>query len=192
MTPKILALGGALRRDSFNQLLAARAAAGAVEADAGVTVISLRDFPMPLYDADIQAASGLPGEAKRLKALFREHHGLLIASPEYNGSFSGALKNAIDWISRSESREEPSMAVFAGKTAAVCSASPGALGGLRGLVPLRMLLGTLGVAVLPEQVTVGQAASAFTPDGRLADEKLDARVRGLGASLARHLGKLLA
>lgn len=192
MTPRILAFGGALRRDSFNQKLAARAAEGAREAGAEVTLIALREFPMPPYDYEIQAASGLPAEAKRLKALFREHQGLLIASPEYNSSFSGVLKNAIDWISRSESKDEPSMAAFAGKTAAICAASPGALGGLRGLVPLRMMLGNMGVNVLPDQVTVGGADKAFAPDGRLLDEKLDARVRGLGASLTRHLAKLLA
>lgn len=191
MKPKILAFGGALRRDSFNQKLAARAAEGAREAGADVTVIALRDFPMPLYDFDIQAAGGLPDEAKRLKALFREHHGFIIASPEYNSSFSGALKNAIDWISRSESKDEPSMAVFSGKMAAICSASPGALGGLRGLVPLRMLLGNIGVTVLSDQVTLPNAGAAFTDDGKLADEKLDARVRALGATLARHVAKLL-
>lgn len=189
--PRILAFGGALRRDSFNQKLAARAAEGAREAGAEVTLIALRDFPMPIYDFDIQSSSGLPEEAKRLKALFREHHGLLIASPEYNSSFSGALKNAIDWISRSESKEEPPLVAFSGKTAALCAASPGALGGLRGLVPLRMLLGNIGVTVLPDQVTVPNAGSAFAPDGRLTDEKLDARVRALGATLARHLAKLI-
>ncbi len=190
--PRILAFGGALRRDSFNQKLAARAAEGAREAGADVTLIALRDFPIPIYDFDIQSSSGLPDEAKRLKALFREHHGLLIASPEYNSSFSGALKNAIDWISRSESKDEPPMVAFAGKSAAICAASPGALGGLRGLVPLRMMLGNIGVMVLPDQVTVPNAGSAFTPDGKLADEKLDARVRALGATLARHLAKLMA
>jgi NAD(P)H-dependent FMN reductase len=191
MTPRILAFGGALRRESFNQKLAERAAEGAREAGADVTVIALRDFPMPLYDFEIHAASGLPEEAKRLKALFQAHHGFIIASPEYNSSFSGALKNAIDWVSRSEAKDEPPLSAFKGKTAALLAASPGALGGLRGLVPLRMLLGNIGVHVLPDQVTIPNADSAFAPDGRLLDEKLDMRVRGLGAALARHLVKLL-
>lgn len=192
MTPRILAFGGSLRRESFNQRLAAIAAAGAREAGADVTVIALRDFPLPMYDFDLQAAGGLPPEAKRLKALFREHHGLIIASPEYNSSFSAALKNAIDWISRSESNEEPPLVAFREKTAVLCAASPGALGGLRGLVPLRMLLANIGVTVLPDQVTVPNASSAFTADGRVSDEKLDARVRALGATLARHLARHLA
>ncbi len=191
-TPRILCFGGSLRRDSFNQRLAARAAQGARESGADVTVIALRDFPMPLYDGDLEASSGLPAVAKRLKALFREHHGLLIASPEYNSSFSAVLKNTIDWISRAETRDEPSLVAFAGKTAALCAASPGALGGLRGLVPLRMLLGNIGVTVLPDQVTVGSAGRAFAPDGSLMDAQWDARVRALGVTLTRHVARQLA
>lgn len=190
VTPKILVFGGSLRRDSVNHKLAAIAAAGAREAGAQVTLIALRDFPLPLYDGDLEAADGLPAEAKRLKALFREHHGLVIASPEYNSSITAALKNAIDWVSRAESKDDVS--VFAGKTAILCAASPGALGGLRGLVHLRAILGNMGVTVLPDQVAVGQAYQAFTPEGSLADAKQDQRVRQLGATLTRHLAKLLA
>ncbi len=188
--PKILVFGGSLRRDSVNQKLAAVAAAGARAAGAEVTLIALRDFPMPIYDGDIEAASGLPEQARRLKALFREHHGFIISSPEYNSSITAALKNAIDWVSRAESKDDVS--VFAGKTAILCAASPGALGGLRGLVHLRAILGNIGVTVLPDQVAVGQAYQAFAPDGALVDAKQDQRVRHLGATLARHLAKLLA
>jgi NAD(P)H-dependent FMN reductase len=188
--PKILVFGGSLRRDSVNQKLAAIAAAGAREAGAEVSLIALRDFPMPIYDGDIEAASGLPEPTRRLKALFREHHGLIIASPEYNSSITAALKNAVDWVSRAESKDDVS--VFAGKTAILCAASPGALGGLRGLVHLRAILGNMGVTVLPDQVAVGQAYQAFTPEGALSDAKLDQRVRQLGVTLTRHLAKLLA
>lgn len=190
IVPKILALGGSLRRDSVNQKLAAVAAAGAREAGADVTLIALRDFPMPIYDGDLEATGGLPEHARRLKALFRSHHGLIIASPEYNSSITAALKNAIDWVSRAESKDDAS--VLAGKTAILCAASPGALGGLRGLVHIRAILGNMGVTVLPDQVAVGQAYQAFTPEGGLADGKLDQRVRQLGVTLARHLAKLLA
>lgn len=188
--PRILVFGGSLRRDSVNQKLAAVAAAGARDAGADVTLIALRDFPMPIYDGDLEAASGLPEHAKRLKALFREHHGLIIASPEYNSSITAALKNAVDWVSRAESKDDAS--VFAGKTAILCAASPGALGGLRGLVHIRAILGNMGVTVLPDQVAVGQAYQAFTPEGALVDAKQDQRVRQLGATLVRHLSKLLA
>jgi NAD(P)H-dependent FMN reductase len=191
-TPRILAFGGSLRRDSYNQKLAAVAAQGAREAGAEVTLIALRDFPMPLLDQDVEAASGLPDAAKRLKQLFREHHGLLIASPEYNSSITAALKNAIDWVSRTESDDEPSLAAYSGKAAILCAASPGALGGLRGLVHVRAILGNIGVTVLPDQVAVAKAYEAFREDGSLADEKLAARVKGLGAQLARHLAKVLA
>ena len=189
-TPRILVFGGSLRRDSVNQKLAAVAAEGARQAGAEVSLIALRDYPLPVYDGDLESASGLPENARRLKALFREHHGLIIASPEYNSSIAGALKNAIDWVSRAESKDDVS--VIAGKTAILCAASPGALGGLRGLVHIRAILGNLGVTVLPEQVAVGQAYQAFTPEGALVDPKVDQKVRNLGGALARHLAKLLA
>jgi len=191
-TPRILAFGGSLRRDSFNQKLAAIAAAGACAAGAEVTLLALRDFPLPVFDQDLEAAEGLPASAKQLKQLFREHHGLLIAAPEYNSSISGALKNAIDWVSRAETDDEPPLVAFTGKTAALCAASPGALGGLRGLVTVRSILGNIGVTVLPDQVAVSKAHEAFRADGWLADEKQAARVQKLGTQLAQHLAKLLA
>ncbi len=191
-TPRILAFGGSLRRDSYNQKLAAIAAAGGREAGAEVTVISLRDFALPVFDEDLEATSGMPEAAKRLKAIFREHNGLIIASPEYNSSITAALKNAIDWVSRGESDDEPALSALAGKTAVVCSASPGGLGGLRGLVHLRAILGSIGITVLPDQIAIGKAYEAFTPDAALVDAKQQARVKALGSNLANHLSKLLA
>lgn len=191
-TPKILVFGGSLRRDSFNQKLAAIVAEGAREAGAEVTLIALRNFPLPVFDQDLEDASGKPEQAARLKAIFREHDGLIIASPEYNSSITAALKNAIDWVSRADSDDEPPLSALSGKTAVLCSASPGALGGLRGLVHLRSILGNIGITVLPDQVAVGGAYQAFDADGNLADEKQAARVKGLGAALTRHLSKLLA
>ncbi len=190
--PRILAFGGSLRRASFNQKLATIAAEGAREAGAEVTVVELRDFPLPVFDEDVEAEGGLPEAAKKLKQLFREHHGLIIASPEYNSSLTAALKNALDWVSRAESDDEPPLVAFAGKTAILCAASPGALGGLRGLVQVRAILGNIGVTVLPDQVAVSKAYEAFREDGTLANEKQTAKVKSLGAQLARHLAKLLA
>ena len=157
-----------------------------------MTVIALRDFPLPVFDQDLEAAEGMPAAAKKLKQLFREHHGLIIASPEYNSSITAALKNAIDWVSRTETDDDPPLAAFAGKTAILCAASPGALGGLRGLVHVRAILGNIGVTVLPDQLAVSQAHAAFRPDGSLSDEKQAAKVKNLGAQLAKHLAKLLA
>lgn len=192
-TPRILAFGGSLRRDSHNHKLAAIAAAGASAAGAEVTHLCLRDFPLPVFDEDLESAHGLPESAKRLKEIFRAHHGLIIASPEYNSSVTAALKNAIDWVSRSESDDEPPLSALSGKTAILCSASPGALGGLRGLVHLRTILGNIGITMLPDQIAVSKAHEAFAADGQsLADAKMDARVRKLGTTLCHHLTKMLA
>lgn len=191
-TPRILAFGGSLRRDSFNQKLAAIAAEGAKEAGAEVTVIALRDFPLPVFDEDLERESGKPEAAVRLKRLFAEHDGLIIASPEYNSSVTAALKNAIDWVSRVDGPDEPMLSALAGKSAVICAASPGGLGGLRGLVHLRAILGNIGITVLPDQVAVGGAYQAFDSAGALVDPKRSAEIRRLGGTLASHLAKLLA
>ena len=188
-TPRILALGGSLRRDSFNQKLASIAAEGAREAGAEVTLIKLSDFPMPLFDQDFEAEHGMHPEAKRLKELFLSHQGLLIASPEYNSGYSAALKNAIDWVSRAETPEEPPISALAGKSALIMATSPGGLGGLRGLVQLRMLLGNLGITLLPDQIAIPSAFQAFGPDGHLVDPKQEASVKALGFALAHYLRK---
>jgi NAD(P)H-dependent FMN reductase len=192
VTPRILAFGGSLRRDSYNQKLVTIAAEGARAAGAEVTLIALREFSLPVFSEDLEAAEGLPAPAKRLKQLFLEHHGLLISSPEYNSSISGALKNTIDWVSRAESDDEPVLAAYSGKTAILCSASPGSLGGLRALVHVRAILGNIGVTVLPDQVSVSKADGAFRPDGSLVDQDQSARVKRLGARLAQHLAKMLS
>ncbi len=191
-TPRILAFGGSLRRESYNQKLATIAAAGAREAGAEVTLISLRDFPMPVFDEDLEAESGMPESAKKLKALFAEHDGLLIASPEYNSSITAALKNAIDWVSRTTTDDEPSLSALSGKSAIILSASPGGLGGIRGLVHLRSILGNIGITMLPDQMAIPKAYEAFAEDGSFRDAKQQGRVKALGAGLAHHLQKLLA
>jgi len=188
--PKIVALAGSLRADSFNRKLIALAAEAARAAGAEVTVVDLRALALPMYDQDLEDASGLPEGARTLKALLRASHGLLIASPEYNSSISGALKNAIDWASRAETDDEPPLAAFRGKTAALLAASPGALGGLRGLVTVRSILGNIGVLVLPDQVCIGTAHEAFDASGRLTDDAKTRRVAALAAALVATAGKL--
>ena len=148
MTPRILAYAGSTRRKSFNKKLVQNAAQGAREAGAEVTLLDLKDFPLPLFDQDLEAEQGMPENGKKLKKLFIDHDGLLIASPEYNSSFPAVLKNAIDWVSRPAPGEQ-SLLAFRGKVATLMSASPGALGGLRGLVHVRSILGNIGVIVLP-------------------------------------------
>ena len=168
MPPRILAFAGGLRKDSFNKKLAAIAVSGARKAGAEVTFINLKDLPLPLFDQDLESEQGMPENGARLKKLFIDHDGLLIAAPEYNSSITAVLKNAIDWVSR-QGPGEPPLVAFQGKAAILMSASPGALGGLRALVHVRSILGNIGVIVLPDQVAVARAHEAFRPDGSLAD-----------------------
>jgi chromate reductase, NAD(P)H dehydrogenase (quinone) len=187
--PRILAFAGSTRRESFNRRVLRIAAAGAEKAGAQVTVVELADYPMPLYNQDLQEAEGLPESVVKLKQLFLEHDGLLIASPEYNSSITPLTKNTIDWVSRQAEGEGP-LAAFRGKVAALVSASPGALGGLRGLVHLRSILGNIGVLVLPEQGAVSQAHQAFAEDGRIKDEHRHKSVETVGSQLAELIRKL--
>ena len=192
MTPKIVAFAGSTRTGSFNKMLVALAADAAHAGGATVTVVDLRELALPLFDEDLEDTSGLPEGAKKLKTLLRECDGFLIASPEYNSSITAVLKNAIDWASRSESDDEPPLAAFRGKVAALCSASPGALGGLRGLVHLRVILGNIGVVVLPDQVCISAAHEAFDGAGKLKDERKAKQVAAQARGLVDFLGKLKA
>lgn len=186
--PKILAFAGATRTGSFNKKLVRIAAAGAREAGAEVTLIDLRDFPLPLYDGDLETEHGLPENGRKLKDLFIAHDGVMISTPEYNSSVPGVLKNAIDWVSRPVSGQPPYEA-FAGKPAVIMSASSGAFGGARSLIDLRKILGTVQLLVLPNQISLPFAGKAFADDGRLIDEKRDSAVRQLGATLVEFLRK---
>ena len=188
--PKIIAFAGSLRAGSLNKKLLVVAADAARAAGAEVTVVDLRELALPLYDQDIEDASGLPEGAKKFKALLRASDGFLIASPEYNSSITAALKNAIDWASRAEADDEPPLAAFRGKTAALIAASPGALGGLRGLVTVRSILGNIGVIVLPDQVCIGAAHEAFDEAGKLKDERKTKQVAALAKGLVGVLAKL--
>jgi NAD(P)H-dependent FMN reductase len=189
--PKILAFAGSTRTESFNKKLVKIAAEAARKAGADVTLIDLRDFPMPLYDGDLEARDGQPEHAKKLKQLMLGHHGFLISSPEYNSSLPAVLKNSIDWVSRPVPGEPPLVA-FTDKTGALMSASPGQLGGLRCLVHLRAILGNINVCVIPDQVAVPRAHEAFNADGSLKDAKQQASIEKLGTKLAALTAKLIA
>ncbi len=187
--PKILAFAGSARKDSFNKKLIKIAAEGARKTVAEVTVIDLLDYPMPIMDEDLESKEGLPVNAKRFKELMIAHDGFLIASPEYNSSISPLLKNVIDWASRREKNEPPLLA-YKGKVAGLMSASPGALGGLRGLVTVRALLGNIGVIVLPGQRAISNAKDAFFEDGNLKDERIQTEVEVLGRDVSEMIKKL--
>ena len=190
--PKILVFAGSLRTASYNKKLARLAAEAARAAGAEVTYVDLRELAMPIYDEDLETAQGLPEGAKRLKQMIREHHGLLIASPEYNSSMTAALKNALDWASRPEGEKENTADAFRGKFAALMAASPGALGGLRGLVHLRAMLGNIDVTVLPTQVTVSAAYDAFDEKDQLKDERKAKQITALAQGLVEFVRKHLA
>jgi NAD(P)H-dependent FMN reductase len=182
--PKILVLAGSARLDSIHRKLARETVAALRAAGLEATLADLRDFPMPIYDGDLEAGQGLPTAAKALKELARRHDGFAIASPEYNGSFPALLKNALDWISRPEPGERP-LEVFRGKVAAILSASPGPGGGQRVLRHLRELLEMMSVTVIPEQLSVARANAAFDTNGRLVrDEDLEG-LQKLAAALAQ-------
>ena len=187
--PRILAFAGSTRQNSYNKTMVRIAAKAAEQAGAEVNVIDLRDYPLPIFDEDLEK-SGTPENARKLKELFIQHQGLLIASPEYNSSITAVLKNTMDWVSRPASGEPPLVA-YRDKVASLMSASPGALGGLRGLVHLRSILGNIGVIVLPDQIAVPKAHEAFDSDGRLKDGKQQAGVERLGVGLVEVVRKLM-
>jgi chromate reductase len=187
--PRILAFAGSARRESFNKTMIKIAAAGAEAAGAKVTLVDLADYPMPLFNQDEEAAEGLPENTVKLKKLFLEHDGLLLACPEYNSSITPLWKNTIDWVSRQAPGEGP-LAAYKGKVATIMSASPGKLGGLRGLVTLRSILGNIGVTVLPEQIAIAEAHNNFTPDGKHQDAKMQESIEKLGRGLAEFLKRL--
>ena len=190
-TPKILAFAGSTRTESFNKKLIQVAIKGARAAGAEVTSIDLRDFPLPLFDEDLEEKDGLPPNARKIKDLMLAHQGFLISCPEYNSSITGVLKNTIDWASRSVPNQKP-LACFTDKVISLMSASPGVLGGLRGLVHVRAILGNIGAIVLPTQVAVSKAHEAFNPDGTLKDAKQQASVEQLGTNVVKILQKLNA
>ncbi len=179
---RILGFAGSAREESYNKKLIRIALRGAANAGAEVQYVDLRDHPLPLYDGDDESTQGLPETLEALRADFRRADGLLIASPEYNGFLSPMLKNTVDWLSRSK-EASPDLSAFQGKVAAIMAASPGPLGGLRGLRGLRELLTNLGITVVPNQITIRSAFTAFDPDDAFVDETQAKRVEALGAEL---------
>jgi chromate reductase, NAD(P)H dehydrogenase (quinone) len=189
MTPKILAFAGSLRAGSLNKKVLQVAAEGARQAGAEVTVIDLRDFDMPMYNEDDHQRDGFPPGAIALQDLFLQHNGLMICSPEYNGSIPGGMKNAIDWVSRKRDAEQKMYAAFADKVGGIMTASPGSFGGLRCLAHLRSVLNMASVHVVPLEIAVTFANQKFDGD-TMTDENTKRLLERLGADVASSIRKL--
>src|SRR3954453_13768913 len=180
---KILVIPGSLRSGSLNAKLAAVAAHALAREGAEVTRISLSDFPLPIYDGDLQAKSGVPKHAVNLKRMMSAHHGVLIVTPEYNSSVPALLKNAIDWVSRVQDAHETRGQVFRDRVFAIASASGNRLGGARALAALRLILSARHATVVPNQLALSFAEEAYDDTDRL---KHPADIEALKA-LARQL-----
>src|SRR5215831_16305441 len=165
--PKILVIPGSLRTGSHNVKLAAVAAYEFAQAGVEVTRISLADFPLPIYDGDLQAKSGVPKHAVNLKRMMASHHGVLIVTPEYNSSVPALVKNSIDWVSRVQDAHESRGQVFRDRVFAIASASGGRLGGTRALAALRLILTACHATVLPNQLALSFAEEAYDDKDRL-------------------------
>jgi chromate reductase, NAD(P)H dehydrogenase (quinone) len=178
--PRILVFAGSIRTGSFNLRLAALAAKELALAGADASYISLQDFPMPLYDGNLEAKSGAPENAIKLKRMMMAHAGVFIASPEYNASITPLLKNTLDWISRVRDGKETPLAAYKDRVFALGSASNGPFGGMRSLLALRQVLEIgCGALVLPEQISVIRAADAYDEMGGLKDERTAEHLRAV-------------
>src|SRR6476660_5222893 len=180
---KIAIIPGSLRSGSLNAKLAAVAAHELVVAGVEVTRISLADFPLPIYDGDLQAKSGVPKNAVNLKRMIGAHHGVLIVTPEYNSSVPALVKNTIDWVSRVQDRHETRGQVFRERAFAIAAASGGRLGGSRALAAVLLILSACHAAVIPNQLALSFAEHAYDDMDHLkhpADiEAMQAMVRQL-------------
>lgn len=184
MKPKIIAFSGSTRKGSYNKKVVKNAVLFLEESGAEVTLIDLKEYLLPIYDGDLEKDSGIPAKAVKLKKLFKEHNGLFISTPEYNGYFSGVLKNTIDWISRpmeGEKKFEP----FLNKVAAITAASPGKFGGIRVLPHLRQLLTNLKVLVIPEQIGFAKASNLFDKEDKFIENENAKRLRSICRKLVR-------
>lgn len=185
-TLRILAFAGSARKESINKQLARVAAAEASDATTIGTWVDLKDFPIPLYDGDLEEKDGLPPAAQKLRELIKEHDALIIASPEYNGFFSPLLKNALDWVSRPQPGEERH-AAYVGKPVLLLSATRGASGGARGLLQLRQQLVNLKAQPYPQEFLLPNGQEAFKPRGQLRAVEEHRRLTYLVRDFVRHV-----
>ena len=168
--PRILAFAGSTRKESFNRRLLSIAVDMGRDAGLEVDHVELADYPMPIFDEDLEAEHGQDPNATRLRRKLAEADGLLLACPEYNSSITPLMKNAIDWVSRSEEGGS-GVGVYEGKKALLIGASPGSLGGTRSMAAVHSILGNIKVEVMDTQFSLPKAGKAFTDDDELSDEE---------------------
>lgn len=183
---KLLCFAGSTREGSFNRKLARAALLTAQKNGAEADLLELSDYPMPLYNGDLEKSEGPPENAAKLRGVIRQYSGIFIANPEYNASVTPLLKNTLDWMSRVKEGEEPPLKLFQTRVFAIGGAAPGANGAMRSLMALRQILMLgLGALVIPEQIAVGNAASAFREeDGLLQEERLQTMLNNVMGRLA--------
>jgi chromate reductase, NAD(P)H dehydrogenase (quinone) len=183
---KLLFMAGSAREGSFNKKLARLGSEIAAANGLQATFADLGDYPMPIYDGDLEGSSGAPDNAHKLKALMMIHEGVFIASPEYNASITPLLKNTLDWVGRIKTEGETPLQVYKSRVFALGAASPGGFGGVRGLIATRQVLELgLGALVLPDQVLVAKAMEAFEDNGHLKDKALQTMLKTVVEKLAR-------
>ncbi|MBL8583228.1 MAG: NAD(P)H-dependent oxidoreductase [Rhizobiaceae bacterium] len=172
MTPRILLFAGSTRSGAYSGRTADAAMKELAVQGADVTRLSLADYPLPLMNEDLEREQGLPDNAVKLARHFHRHDGILICTPEYNGSIPPLVKNTIDWVSRVHKDGGKPVTPFNGKVAAICSSSEGHFAGIRSAAHLRAVLSHIGMEVIAPQVSVPRAGDAFDEHGDFRDERL--------------------
>ena len=182
---RLLFFAGSVRNGSYNKKLARLgqhiASANGIES----VFVDLKDYPMPLYDGDLETREGPPRQAREFKALLEEYQGVFIASPEYNSSVTPLLKNTLDWVTRVRTKGETGLEVYRTRVFAISGASPGYYGGMRSLLHLRQILEVgIGATVIPQQLALARAGDAFDADGSLKDKGQQDMLKGVVEALA--------
>lgn len=181
--PEILILAGSIRTGSFSQRFADAYAGNLVNHECVITRVTLSDYPLPMMNEDLEKESGVPENAIKLARLFHQHDGVVMVTPEYNGSFPPLLKNTIDWVSRVSSYNGKPVIPYRNKICAIAASSPGAMGGISSLAHLRDVLVRLGMLVISEQMALGNAAKAFDHMDKLTNERSAAMLESACTSL---------
>ena len=183
-TVKILAFNGSLRADSYNKKLVLQACDILKDQGCIINFLDLRSLGLPFYDGDCEVQQGIPEGGQKLIKAINETDGLCIGNPEYNSGITGALKNAIDWTSRAESKP------FAEKPILLVGTSTGIFGASKSHLMTRQILTQLGAVVIPSQITIPSAGTAFDEKGNLKNPAQVKLLHGACAQLIKFAGFL--